>query len=351
MTLASATPIRIVTIEAIAPLHPENIDIGEIKHTVPTNSHDHNRNAAVVGTGNGLAPGWLKEFMDKYTPTPEETNVFSHPHGYHKWTTAAAAAAASQPHPHPHGGPFDHSAAAGTDASLIPGWMYAPPLTESTSRLQLGDVEGFEGEGDEEMHGSVMLVVRPDGEVGYEFVPSLSKAQHGGGGCVLRYVTIPSSSFIYNRSSSPSPFLLCSYSLTPWLSFPHTSRSFKKMISSLTVHELIVFLLTTSLMLLVILRLAFMIGLLIHRAHTWANECPGEAAARRRRHLAREAEMGGPGAGAGTAAGGGGGVAVSGRGEEGGKFEEDVDPVPAYTVDGEDVDEKDVLLPAYEERA
>ncbi|KAJ9094078.1 hypothetical protein QFC21_006179 [Naganishia friedmannii] len=276
-TLVSATPIRIVAIEAVAPLHPEVIDVGYITHS--PNSHK-----PASSNGNGLAPGWLKEFMDKYAPATVEANE----RGGFKWTTTSAAVA--HPHPYPHEGPFDHSLSADTDASLIPEWMYAPPLGSPSS---LGEVAGMG-----EVDGEMMLVTRPDGVVVYEFVPAV-KAQ-GGAGCVF--------------------------------------HSFVKMVKSLNTHELVIFIISTTLMLLVILRLAFLIALLIHRAHLWANECPGEAAARRRRHLAREAEMGG-------------GAVGAGRIEEVRKFEEDVDPVPAYTVDGEELDEKDVLLPAYEEHA
>ena len=98
------------------------------------------------------------------------------------------------------------------------------------------------------------------------------------------------------------------------------------MVQSLSPHELFVFTVATLLMLLVILRLALLTALLIRRAHHYANECPegneypGEAAARRREEVAAARK-------------------------------EDEETLPTYTVDVEDVNEKDGLLPPYSERS
>lgn len=74
-------------------------------------------------------------------------------------------------------------------------------------------------------------------------------------------------------------------------------------------------------MLLVILRLALLSYLLIRRAHDYANEYPGAEAARRR-------------------------DADGAR-----RREEEEEALPKYTVDAEEVDEKEGLLPAYSERS
>lgn len=97
----------------------------------------------------------------------------------------------------------------------------------------------------------------------------------------------------------------------------HLHRSMKRMIHSLSLHQLVIFSATTLLMLLVILRLGFATVLLLRRAHAYANECPGAEASRRRELRPREEEGGG---------------------------------LPAYSV-VEDGDEKNALLPAYEERS
>ncbi|KAJ9111473.1 hypothetical protein QFC22_006500 [Naganishia vaughanmartiniae] len=181
-TLGSAIPIRIVTIDAVAPLSPSAIDVGYITHSPSSAAaaaaavENGNENADRIGKSNNLAPGWLKEFMEKYAPTSTETDTYSHPHSHgYKWSTTAA-------HPHPHGGPNDHSLSAGTDVSrvTISEWMYAPPLSEVSPPPPSSEEDGPAGE--------MMLVTRPDGVVVYEFVPAVEA--HGGGGCVFRYAVL-----------------------------------------------------------------------------------------------------------------------------------------------------------------
>ncbi|KAJ9106553.1 hypothetical protein QFC20_004045 [Naganishia adeliensis] len=103
------------------------------------------------------------------------------------------------------------------------------------------------------MDGMIKVVMGPDGVVTYQVAEGPTKT-HGGIGCVF--------------------------------------QSFKRMVQSLSQHELIIFTTTIILILLVILRLALPSFLLFRRAHEYANGHPGALAARQREE---ESEEGGEG--------------------------------------------------------
>ncbi|KAI5452897.1 hypothetical protein NCC49_006434 [Naganishia albida] len=255
---ASAIPIRIVHIDAVAPFR--NIDVGTITHT----PHAHAGSSEIGAKVEGFSSNWWKEFTEKYAiASPSSEGYPALPAVKHgKWHSS-----------HHRLGGNDHYIPQ-TDASLVPEWMYSTPLS-SARYTPVVARPGREG-----MDRVIKVVMGPDGVVMYQVGEGQGPAKvHGGIGCVF--------------------------------------RSFKRMVQSLSPHELVIFTSTTILMLLVILRLALLSFLLIRRAHEYANEYPGAQAARER--------------------------------EEERARKEDEEALPRYTPDVEEVDEKDGLLPPYSE--